>query len=325
MPHFSVRMLFVARVFTLAALAFALSAAAAPAATLHPGDVVVLAREYTYTPGILIHVNVPSGVIDTILPSPPLVTPRDLVVRLDGTILVADASLGLVGVDPLSGAAQVVAGPAAFGGFGPTTLALAPNHDVLLAGPGGVARLADGQTLPQVLSGAGVLVDPTGITDDGSGGAWVTDAQTGTLLSGQIVHVGAGGSQSVLAPTCATHTFPILPMQIRRGPDMALYVVNAPYSGPTNWANGGIFRLDPATGVATLWEWLHFIRGFEFAANGSRWVLYGQSISHDAYGGVVEGPSAWTYTGARGPIALVPDVATPVHQKSWGALKSLYR
>ena len=300
-------------------------ASSAPAVTLHGGDVVVLAREYTTTPGVLLHLTVATGVIDTIVPDPPLATPRDLVVCTNGVILVADATLGLVGIDPLSGAAGVTAGPAAFGGSGPTALARAADGDLLLAGPSGVYRVPADQVVPQSVSGPGLLSSPTGIVDDGAGGMWVTDDNSGYLGGGGIVHVSAGGAQAVMATSCASHSFPILPLQIRRGPDQFLYVVNGPYSGPTNYLNAGIFRLDPASGVATQWSTTHFIRGFAFATDGSAWVLSGRDISHDPYDGVLARQGEQVSTGARGPLALVPDHVTRVRARTWGALKSLYR
>ncbi len=295
------------------------------AATLKSGDVVALALESTTMPGILLHVDVASGVIDSIVPRPALATPYDVVVRGDGMILVADAALGLVVVEPASGAASVLAGPGAFGGFGPSTLAMAPGGDVLLAGAGGVYRLPAGGTVPQPVSGTGRLVNPRGIADDGAGGAWVSDQGNTFPTGGAIVHVGAGGAQATLATGCATNQFPVLPLQVRRGPDGFLYVVSGPYGGPTNYLNAGVFRVDPVSGVATMWWPEHFVRGFELAPGGGRWMLVGQDISRSPYGGILGGPGGQFYLGTRGPIALVPAGVTPTRTRTWGALKSLYR
>ena len=297
----------------------------AAAVTLHGGDVFVLAREATTTPGVLLHVNVASGTIDTLVPHPPLVAPRDLTVRSDGTILVADATLGLVGIDPGSGEASVLAAPADLGGSGPTTLAFAAVGDLLLAGPWGVSRIAAGQAAPIPLSPAGLLVDPTSIVDDGAGGAYLTDDTNAFPVGGFVLHVTGAGTQSYLDGPCNGCPFPILPLIVRRGPDGFLYVVSAPYSGPSNYLNAGIYRLDPGTGDATRWRVEPFVRGFVFTPGGDTWVLAGEDISRDPFGGILGGPGGTFWTGARGPIALVPDRVTPVRARSWGTLKTLYR
>ena len=307
-----------------AALVLSLPASLASAVTLHPGDVVVLPVEGSFTPGMILHFNVASGVFDTILPSPPLSAPHDLVVRHDGAILIADATLGLVAVDPGTGAAVVLAGPAAFGGSGPTTLAYVASGDLLLAGPTSVARLPAGQGALQLISGPGLLSMPGGIVDDGAGGAWV--CETGlTFNSGFMVRVSAGGVQTMASVGCATNTFPVSPLQIRRGPDGFLYVVSAPFSGPTNYLNAGIYRLDPSTGVATRWLATHFIRGFDFTSSGSFWLVYGQDISHDPYGGILSGPGGGGWFNSRGPLAIVPDGVVPTRTRTWGELKTRYR
>ena len=298
----------------------------AHAATLRPGDVVILAREQTSTPGVFVHLDVAAGTFDTITPQPVLGSPRDVVVRPDGTLLVADATLGLVGVSPGSGAATVLEGPAAFGGSGPTALAFAANGDLWLAGPTGVARLGAGQDTPAILSAAGQLVDPTGILDDGAGGAWVTDDNNSLLGGGGIVHVDAGGGQALVNASCSEgYTFPVMPLQVRRGPDGFVYVVSGPYYGPTNYLNAGIFRMDPTTNVATRWRTTKFIRGFDFTPAGTAWVASCQDIGHDCYEAILGGPAGTFYPPGLGPLALVPEGTTLARPRSWGSLKSLYR
>ncbi len=318
-PRFAVSSLTAAVLF-LAPLAVT----AASAAMLAPGDVVALGLENMSPPNALLHVVPATGALDTIVARPPLGQPLDLVVRVDGIVLVADVALGLVAVSPVSGVATVLAGPAAFGGSGPSTLAYAPGGDLLLAGAGGVWRIPAGQSSLQALSGPGILVDPRGIADDGAGGVWISDQGNTYPSGGQIVHVSAGGGQAALVTSCASYTFPVVPLEVRRGTDGFLYVVSGPYGGPTNYNNAGIFRVDPATGVATVWRTTKFIRGFELAPTGA-WVLCGQDISHDPYGGILGGPGGQFYTNARGPIALVPAGVTPVRARTWGSLKATYR
>ena len=288
--------------------------------SLHSGDIVVLALENTYTPGILLRVNVATGAIDSLWPNPPLPSPQDLAVRSDGMIMVADAVLGLVAVQPGNGAATVIAGPAAFGGSGPTTLAFTPDGDLLLAGPGGVHRVPAGTGAPELVSPTGILVNPRGITADGVGNIWVGDAGNSFPTGGDVVHVDAAtGAQSVLAVL-------ILPHQIRVGSDGSLYVVCAPFGGPTNYLNGGVYKGGAALGDFAMWFKMPFIRGFVTGPGGVWWVMYGRDISRGPYDGIIQGSGPDTYyTGARGPIALVPPGVVPTHPTTWGALKNLYR
>jgi streptogramin lyase len=315
----------------LAAGAAALLAQSAPAATLTAGDFVVLAREYTYTPGVLIHVDPAIGVVDTIVPQPPPPDPYDLVVRPDGAILVADRVAGLVLVAPGTGATQVLAAPAAFGGTGPTTLAYADNGDLLLAGPGGMARWSDGLPQPTPLVGAPAVVQPRGVADDGRGGIWLTDEGASYPLGGGLLHLDGTTGASIGLPTLffstsPAYAFPLTPLQVRRGPDGCAYVVSAPYSGPTQYLNSGIFRVDPVTGEMSRWKSTHFVRGFLFDHEGRAWVLFGMDISRDPYNGELTSDGGLGFgVGARGPVAQVPFGTVSVRRQSWGAIKSRYR
>ena len=271
----------------------------------------------------MLHVDGATGIVDTLLVNPPLSAPADLVVRRDGAILVADSTLGLVEIDPVTGTSILLATPAALGGA-PTVLAFESNGDLIVGGPGGLRRFAGGRGTPQPLTPAGVFGSPHGIAPDGAGTLWVTDEPP----SGPPViwRVSAStGSATVFPTTCPTNTFPVSPRQIRRGPDGNLYVVNGPYGGPTNYNNAGIFRVNPATGEATRSEFLTFIRGFDFASDGREYVCYAHSISRTPWMGWIRVAGVSTFLTDRGPLAIVPDGVTTTRARTWGALKRLYR
>ena len=314
-------------------LALMLPSHSAVAATLHSGDVLLLARDGATPPVAVLHLDVAAGAFDAIVPHPALSDPRDIAVRPDGMIMVADATLGLVGVAAGSGAATVLAGPAAFGGSGPTALAFAANGDLLLAGPAGIARLLAGQLTPTIVSGAGLLITPTGVLDDDAGGMWITDDNNRFPVGGGIFHVSASGEQTKLNASCSSspspgssvYAFPVAPLAIRRGPDGFVYVVSAPYEGPSYYNDAGIFRMDPATGVATIWSTAKFPRGFDFTPGGGLWLSSCTDISRSCYYSVLGGSAGLFYPAGRGPIALVPAITTPTLNRSWGSLKSAYR
>ena len=309
---------------TLLAAALAAFASSSRAAALRAGDAVILALE-TPTPAVLRHVEAASGAVGTIVPTPALAQPLDVVVRRDGTILVADVTLGIVAVDPTSGAATAVATAGELGG-GPTTLAFDPKGDLLVAGSYGVSRLAQGAGTPVSISGSGLLVRPRGIASDGGSNVWITDDLPGISWLGRIVHLDpATGAQALLPTTCVTNTFPVLPLQVRYGRDGFLYVLGGPYGGPSNYNNSGIFRVDPNTGVATRWNPKWYLRGFDFDANGVLYLMFRDIIHHDPASGLLTYGNRQVSIGEYGPVAIVSNAATPVRSSSWGAVKALYR
>ena len=141
-----------------------------------------------------------------------------------------------------------------------------------------------------------------------------------------------GGAQTKLSASCTslksgggTYVFPLAPLAIRRGPDGFVYVLSAPYSGPSYYNDSGIFRMDPATGVATIWSTSKLVSGFAFSPRGSLRASGCIEVSRACAGNFIGGPSGPFYTGAAGPLALVPAGVTPARGRSWGSLKSAYR
>lgn len=316
----------------------ALSGPAALAADLQPGDVVMIVtdRAGLFPPGAVVQIDGTSGQGTTLASGPPLTNPRDVVVRSDGTVLVADAASGLLAVNPGTGAVTVVVDVAALGGTGPTAVTVARNGDVLLAGSWGVKRLAGGEGPPLVVSATGLLVEPDGIAVDDAGLIWVSDYSGGPppaqlYTFGGVCSVDpSSGAQTWLGLSCSTNSFPHGPQMIHVGPDGNLYVLSAWGYGPGNYQNCGIYRVSPTTGVAEVWLLKRFVRGFDLSPGGTASLLYGRDISNDPYDGILA-----TYDGTTlhqvgsgglpiGPIALVHGGPTPTRLSSWGSLKARY-
>ena len=322
--------------FTVATLVLALTHATSSAGVnLQPGEVVMIAAAYNYNAPVNSIVAVTGGgQVAVIASGAPLSSPRDLVVLNDGRILVADQASGLLEVQPATGVVSVLVGIAELGGSGPTALALAPNSDVLMAGTWGVSRLAGGTGPPVAVSGTGLLTDPRGIAVDATGTIWVADygmnLNNSTYTWGGIVRVDpVTGAQSLLAVSTVPGYFPQGLEALRTGADGALYVVNDP-AGAAQWTSGGIWRVDPGSGNATMWTHRVYMRDFHFLDPSQVLMEYAYDLSHSPYSGILatfDGATTTQINGnlPTGRMAVVPGTPTPTRRSSWGAIKSLYR
>ncbi len=299
------------------------------AATLRGGDVVVLGCRSFYNSGHdeLFVVTPADGTVQHLWITPPVTSARDLVVLRDGTLLVCDLVEGVLRVDPGDGTWQVVAGLGAFGGSAPSAMTLAPNGDVLAAGAFGVMRLAGGTGAPLSVSSGPFPGEATGIATDGGANVWVCHYQIPNAIAG-IVNVNAtSGARTDLVLSCSTALFPVYGLaSLHYRNDGSLYVMNAPDSyAPSAVAYGGIYRVEPATGVATPWLIQPLIVSFDWDASDQLWKSVAHTISRTPTYGLVEGGPWQISLGNRGAVTIVPAGVTATRSSTWGALKRLYR
>lgn len=290
------------------------------AATLHAGDIVVLGQfPGGALPQEVLVVSPSNGAVQAIHPDPALAQLQGLVVRDNGELLLSDGAQGLLSLDPGTGTWHVLHPPAAFGGTAPSVLALAPGGDVFAAGGFGVVKLPGGTGAPVAVGSLTYATPPTGLACDGAN-LWVAADPLQRVDP-------ATGAATPLVPCCSGYTMSAALGALQVGPDGFLYGVNFPDGGgPTARANNGVFRIDPASGVTSLFRKGSYILSFAFDAAGSDWICEADNISLTAYGGFLDGNGLHIALHDRGPVAVVPPgVTTPTRHSSWGTIKLRYR
>jgi hypothetical protein len=338
MPVGEDMMTFAARRWWMRALVIAgASAALVPssrAATLHPGDVIVAEYVYASPPSRIVQLD-PVTLAPTTISQGPLVTlPQGVAIDRAGRILVADYFEGVVRVDAATGAQSVLVAPDRLGGSA-AGICLAPNGALFVtlrgSAPGVVRVTPDGATVTPVTSGNRITY-PGNLTLGPDGALYVTEidvpADNGGQASmfvngrGSIVRVDPGsGAQSLIA---ADSLF-MSPFDIAFvGPD-EIWTAQAGYvSGRrgcfvrTRLSDGGSsLAVEPIDCRS---------RGLAVAPNGTVYIGDCHPIHIDCATLFVRRlPAGPDYTGASGPMAVVPQDVTPTPRRSWGSLKTIYR
>jgi hypothetical protein len=152
------------------------------------GDILVTDHAAFGGPGGVIRINPATGVQTPVSSDGFFSEPLSLAVAAGGDIFIVDSAAfggggGVIRVNPATGIQSAVASGGNF--HDPTGIALAANGAILVADPAGVAGQGGGpgriirvepQTGAQsILSSAGLLVDPWGITVATNGDIFVTD------------------------------------------------------------------------------------------------------------------------------------------------------
>jgi DNA-binding beta-propeller fold protein YncE len=328
----SARHLFMPTLRAAITLAFALatSAASVHAATLVPGDLVVLNSPQWDASHSILRVDAATGLpIETISSGGLLVDPSGILVTPFGAILVADPTVGIVKVDPATGVQTIFTPLAAFGGSGPRGIAREANGDfvVVCGDANGIWRLSPAGAVLSVFSAHANIIAANAITVAPNGTLWVADG------AGRVVAVDpALGTQTVLNVTGVEfHT----PFGIAIGKSGSpLYVCML---GVFSYHEvGRAYQIDPVSGVgaviptAFLWS--------EGAAvdpvTGNAYVTSIDVINHDTpYFGRISKSVAGTWATLSpdfqklsGILAVVPpQLAAPATPTTWGRVKAMMR
>jgi sugar lactone lactonase YvrE len=313
-------------------LALGLAGAARPsgAVVLHSGD-IVMAR-YVYGANAQILQVDPQTLGFAVISQGPLVTnPRDVAADIQGRILVADHTSGIVVVDAASGGESVLASSGSLGGT-PSGICVASDGQLFVSVNGptpGVVRLsADGSSVTPVTNGDRISA-PGGLAIGPDGALYVTEANlpadNGSVYGypghGSIVRVDlATGSQSVAA---ADPLF-LGPWDIVFvGPDEVWTMQIGSVAGrqgcfiSTQLSSGhsqqtGTYQCRSSGMVQTL--------------DGAMVVSDCNTIGPDCFiPFTTRLPGGPTVNYLSGTMAVVPFGVTPVHRSSWGTLKTIYR
>lgn len=248
-------------------------------------------------------------------------------------ILVADGTSGIVEIDPATGAQTLRIPLSELGGDSPTGICVAPDGRVFfaVAGPSpGVMSFGPGGGPLQVVSSGGLLTRPGGLALGHDGMLYVCEEATpvndcgpSTLSNGSIVRVDpASGAQTFIATSCSFY-YPF---------DIAAVGANELWTTQTGKVAGRegcvlATRISDGTTSDAL-PGTQWCRSKSIAAAPDGSVFWGdcKTIGPDC-SQVFTGhwPSGATLWGITGPLAVVPDFATPAQRTTWGAVRIIYR
>jgi DNA-binding beta-propeller fold protein YncE len=320
------------RLFAAAALLLALASPVAHGASLHAGDVLVASTVYGYgAPYALWRLDPVTRDTTRLSTGGLLSFPSQLALSPDGGVLVADWNTGLVRIDPVTGAQQLLASTGTLGG-NPGGVVVTPAGQVFMSLYGGSSRVVElttaGQVVRTVTAG---LSRPLGMTLGPSGelyvAEWGNPPPSGPSLPyGSILRVDpASGAQSVLASLGVLYG----PQDLALTPSGWLYAANG---GGLSGRNALFTRTRLSDGFTELDPTVNHLESFFLAASGTEdpWMNYCSPIGFTCYspmvaprsqvvGGVVNSP--WL----EGPMIVVPAGAVPVRRGTWGELKVRYR
>ena len=302
--------------------------AVARAATLVPGDIVLVSsRHYPerevwrLDPVTLQASSITSGGL--------LVDPANVAVAPGGTIYVADAVSGIVRVMPATGAQSVLVSPADLGGRSPEGVCMAPDGGLYVTVYGGanaaVLHIDPVSRAVTTVSSGGLLTWPSDVAVGPGGELYVAEFGDRWRGTGGILRIEPqGGGQGLLA---ADTTLFHGPYDIAVSPDG--YIWTAQY-GHVGRRAGFFVRTRIADGVSEAVDGRSF--GLTVGLAGD--VLLGDCrvISQDCYPPYRHvwrfpdhgEPQDYHYLVA-GPMAVVPLEATSAARSSWGTVKVRYR
>ena len=249
-------------------------------------------------------------------------SPYGIAALLDGRILLADATSGVLVIDPATGAQSVFSSGGLLAGGTPYGVAVEPGGNALVSGLfpacGGpaVVRLSPDGTSQSILKVGPPLSFPVGLTVGPAGVVNVCDRTAGVVVRVAL----ADGS---VIGQIASPSF-VNPMACGYSPQTGqLLVVQA--GTMSSCINGGAFWVDPLTWVATTLELgTPCLPGVAIAPDGA--VAYsGETVENRS---ITAGYVVWrgaTFQGVAGPLTIAPEGATPTRQATWGRIKQIYR
>jgi sugar lactone lactonase YvrE len=307
--------------------------AAALAATLHPGDVVLAWKPWQNYPALVVTLD--AATLDTTVVSfgPYVSYPRGIVVDRTGRILVAEPDVGIVHVDAASQSQQILTAASALGGT-PAGICLGPDGEMYVtvrgAAPGVVRVSSDGSSVTPVSSGDHITY-PGNLARGPDGGLYVTensvpDDNGGVLYGirghGSIVRVdpATGGQTVIAADSMFMGPFDIAFVSqdkvwtLQHG-----YVAGRRGCFVETFIGDGRSFMAPATSDCRS-------RGVAVAEDGTIYASDCHTIGPDCYTPYVTRlPAGPERDGMGGPMTVVPQNLVPIRQGSWGRLKTIYR
>jgi streptogramin lyase len=314
---------------SLFAIALALVAAPARAATLAAGDLVILNSPAWDASHSVLRVDANTGLpIETISSGGLLTDPRGILVTPLGAILVADRTAGIVAIDPATGVQSVFVAPAALGGAGPTGIARRANGDffVVCGDANGIWRVSPAGAVLGVFSAHSTVTYANAIAVAPNGTLWVADGNQHVVAVDPTY-----GTQTALNTTGVDFSTPV-GIAIGKG-GSPLYVVMGGYF--FYHQTGAVYQIDPVSGAGTLvpdaYQWSEGVAAD--LVSGNAYATSIGVINHDTpyYGQIAKSVAgAWSFLGPQqklsGLVAVVPpQFAAPAVPITWGRLKAMMR
>jgi len=296
-----------------------------PAATLSTGDFVMVTWNSDNSPCCrVLSLDPTSLAVSEISSNGYIADPTDIAVNGQGKIFVTVPSVGIVQVEPATGVQTIFASVGSMGGGTASGVCIGDGEIyVTLRGPARVAQLNTDGSFARVVSSGGMLSYPAGLALGPDGALYVCETiPTGASPGGGLIRVDKGsGAQAIIATNEPLHG----PFEATFAPDGWLWSIQHNYH--LHEIRGAIVRTRVSDGfcepVATVWS---YVSGIAIRADGLTLISDCVPISGDCRMASTQvypdGPSTpWL----GGPMAVVPDLATPATKTSWGRLKVIYR
>lgn len=301
---------------------------AAHAVTLKPGDVILLTSTMdTATLSHVVYQLDPTTLATTLIGADGLlVHPARITIDHRGMILVADATSGIVQVDPASGSQTQLISVAQLGGGVPFGICAAADNSVFITMRTGAASLLHfvpgTGSLATVCSG-GLLTNPGGLTFGPDGMLYVCEMSSPAVgnSQGSIVRIDPTSGTQTQVAACSAFYAPF---------DIAFVTSDVVWTtqfGQLSRRMGGFVSTRLSDGVCEGLSFTadHWSEGVAADSRGKTYVSSCHTVSFTCY-------YPWTLNYATndqiqigGSIAIVPDLVTPVLRSTWGRLKTIYR
>lgn len=309
-------------------LAVLILTARAGAAPLRPGDFVMV----TWSSGTSACCQVvaldPASLTESVITSGEfIVDPQDIAVSARGDLYVTVPTIGVVRVDPVSGAQSIFASVNSLGGGQPFGIFVGPEgfYVTLRGSPARIVQLDADGSIARVVSSGGMLDLVAGLTVGPDGALYVCETiPYGLAPGGGLVRVDlASGSQALLASEEPING----PFDVTLAPDGSLWSVQRNHR--LHERRGALVRTTCPDGVSELLpsRYDFYVTGVAIRPDGLTVMAQCAPVHGDC-----EYASTYVYPdgpnlsqGRDGPLAVVPDRTTSVRRPSWGRLKLLYR
>ena len=287
---------------TLTALVMALVPAAASAAQIKKGDILVADANAFNGPGGIIKVDPATGAQEMVSSGDKFSFPIDVTVEFNRQLVVSDGQAfggggGLIRVDPVTGRQTTVASGGSF--VDPGGVALEADGDILVTdanafGGGGAVFRVDPDTGAQTtVSSGGMFKQPTDIAVAPNGDIFVTENNDGTVLKvdpttgAQTLVATTGDNQSIAIEAAGT------------------ILVSQPGFSRTDH----LFRINPAAAtVGTLSEGGSFNQPIGIAIESDDDIVVADQEAFGGQGGVIRVDPT---TGAQSTVASVGSFLDP--------------
>jgi hypothetical protein len=315
------------RILVAASVALAALPAITGAAALRSGDFVMVSSTasggYPYS---LVSLDGVSSTAQTISTGGLLNGATDVVVRTAGDVLLTVPGVGVVKVQPSDGAQSIFAPGSVLGDGTPSGIAVGQDGAIyvsLQSTQSRVVQLSAEGAFVRIVTTGGYLPLPAGMCFGPDAALYVC----ATLAypaggGGGLVRVDpASGSQTPIASNDLLKG----PFHVALAPDGTLWSVQ--YGGLSQRRGGCVVKTRISDGYSELAPMGPCTgQGIAIRQDGATVVGDCMRINGDCNSKVTyEYPGGTMVWDIGGPVAVVPDIATPTLRRSWGQLKAIYR